>query len=210
MDKALGLLEVRGLSCAVEAADAMVKAADVTLVELETARGNGMMTIKVTGNVSAVSASIESGKAVAAMFGALVSADVIARPAKDIGKVFLQDGQKERPVFFREKQLEEVKEESDAGTEETALAAEPPTESAETVQDDGPAETQEFSAPVLEETQTVEAAAEVPELTEQKQTAVAGKAKQKHRQRRARESKKSQAYAEPQPAPSEELIEENT
>lgn len=46
MEKSLGLIEVRGLSSAIEVADCMVKAADVVLLGLEAARGNGMMTVK--------------------------------------------------------------------------------------------------------------------------------------------------------------------
>ena len=53
MEKSLGLVEVRGLSCAIEVADAMVKAANAGLDELEAARGTGMMAIKVRGDVRA-------------------------------------------------------------------------------------------------------------------------------------------------------------
>jgi microcompartment protein CcmL/EutN len=88
MEKSLGLVEVTGLSSAVEAADAMVKAANVALIGLEPARGNGMMTIKVTGDVGAVKAAVEVGKAAALACSAFVSADVIARPASSTGDFF--------------------------------------------------------------------------------------------------------------------------
>ena len=65
VEKSLGLVEVRGLSCAIEVADAMVKAANVVLDELEAARGNGMMTVKVRGDVGAVRAAVEAGDATA-------------------------------------------------------------------------------------------------------------------------------------------------
>lgn len=89
MEKSLGLIEVRGLSCAIEAADAMVKAANVVLDELEAARGSGMMTVKVSGDVGAVRAAVEAGKATALPYGALVSADVIARPHEATGTCFI-------------------------------------------------------------------------------------------------------------------------
>ena len=69
MEKSLGLIEVRGMSCAIEAADAMVKAANVVLDELEAARGSGMMTVKVSGDVGAVRAAVEAGKATALSYG---------------------------------------------------------------------------------------------------------------------------------------------
>ena len=101
MEKSLGLIEVRGLSCAIEVADAMVKAANVVLDELEAARGNGMMTVKVSGDVGAVRAAVEAGKATALSYGALVSADVIARPHEATGTCFIHaQGEKERPNFY--------------------------------------------------------------------------------------------------------------
>lgn len=101
MEKALGLVEVAGLSSAIETADVMAKAANVELVELEAARGSGMMTIKVNGDVGAVRAAVEAGKAAAMSFGALVSVDIIARPNEDTGRVFVRyPGKKERPNFY--------------------------------------------------------------------------------------------------------------
>lgn len=101
MEKSLGLIEVRGLSCAIEAADAMVKAANVVLDELEAARGSGMMTVKVSGDVGAVRAAVEAGKATALSYGALVSADVIARPHETTGTYFIHaQGEKEQPNFY--------------------------------------------------------------------------------------------------------------
>ena len=61
MKQALGLVEIAGLCIAVAAADAMVKAANVELVELEPAKGGGYMTIKVVGNVGAVNAAVMAG-----------------------------------------------------------------------------------------------------------------------------------------------------
>lgn len=101
MEQSLGLVEVKGLCSAIETADVMVKAANVTLVELEAARGSGMMTIKVVGDVGAVKAAVEAGRANALADGSLVSVDVIARPTKELGDVFIRyPGKKEKPNFY--------------------------------------------------------------------------------------------------------------
>jgi microcompartment protein CcmL/EutN len=103
MEKSLGLVEVTGLSSAIEVADAMVKAANVTLVELEAARGSGMMTVKVSGDVGAVKAAVEAGRAAALAYGALVSTDVIARPGGSTGDFFVRyPGDKAHPMYYGE------------------------------------------------------------------------------------------------------------
>ncbi len=80
---ALGMIETRGLVGAVEAADAMVKAAKVTLVQRELS-GAGLVTVMVRGEVGAVKAAVEAGQAGARRVGELVSSHVIARPADDL------------------------------------------------------------------------------------------------------------------------------
>lgn len=101
MEQSLGLVEVKGLSSAIETADVMVKAANVTLVELEAAKGSGMMTVKVVGDVGAVKAAVEAGRAAALACGDLVSVDVIARPAGSTGDIFVRyPGKKEKPNFY--------------------------------------------------------------------------------------------------------------
>lgn len=101
MEKSLGLVEVTGLSSAVETADAMIKAANVELIGLEAARGSGMMTVKVIGDVGAVKAAVEDGKACAMTFGALVSFDVIARPIESTGDMFVRTaGDTASPMFY--------------------------------------------------------------------------------------------------------------
>lgn len=89
MMKALGFIETMGLLPAIEAADAMLKAADVRLVEKSLASG-GLVTITVTGEVAAVKASVDAGAAaVARIQGArLVSKHVIARPDDELEKIF--------------------------------------------------------------------------------------------------------------------------
>ncbi len=81
--QALGLIETAGLVAGIEAADAAVKAADVILVGYELARGGGLVTVKVRGNVSAVQAAVSAGAAAARAIGRVVSTHVIPRPHAD-------------------------------------------------------------------------------------------------------------------------------
>ena len=80
---ALGMVETRGLVAAIEAADAMVKAANVQLVGKEQV-GGGLVTVMVRGDVGAVKASVEAGGAAAKRVGELVSVHVIPRPHEDV------------------------------------------------------------------------------------------------------------------------------
>jgi ethanolamine utilization protein EutM len=80
---ALGLIETRGLVAAIEAADAMVKAANVTLIGKETI-GGGYVTIMVRGDVGAVKAATDAGAAAAEKIGEMVSVHVIPRPHNDV------------------------------------------------------------------------------------------------------------------------------
>lgn len=81
--KALGLIETRGLVGAIEAADAMVKAASVTLIGKEKI-GGGYVTVMVRGDVGAVKAATDAGAAAARKVGEVVSVHVIPRPHSDI------------------------------------------------------------------------------------------------------------------------------
>lgn len=81
--KALGLVETRGLVGAIEAADAMVKAASVTLIGKEKI-GGGYVTVMVRGDVGAVKAATDAGAAAARKVGEVVSVHVIPRPHSDI------------------------------------------------------------------------------------------------------------------------------
>jgi len=81
-ERALGLLETRGLVAALEAADAMVKAAQVILVGKEITDA-AMVTIKVVGEVGAVKSALEAGSAAAAKVGELVSTHLIPRPHEE-------------------------------------------------------------------------------------------------------------------------------
>ena len=88
MKQALGLLEVQGLSTAVVAADTMAKAANVRLLEVENTKGSGYMTIKVTGDVGAVNASVQAGRQTAIENRKLVSWKVIPRPSDYVEHTF--------------------------------------------------------------------------------------------------------------------------
>ena len=80
---ALGMIETRGLVGAIEAADAMVKAANVTLIGKEQI-GGGYVTVMVRGDVGAVKAATDAGAAAAGRVGDLVSVHVIPRPHGDV------------------------------------------------------------------------------------------------------------------------------
>ena len=80
---ALGMIETKGLVAAIEAADAMVKAANVTLIGKEHI-GGGLVTVMVRGDVGAVKAATDAGAAASERVGELVSVHVIARPHGEI------------------------------------------------------------------------------------------------------------------------------
>ncbi|CRH92341.1 MULTISPECIES: ethanolamine utilization microcompartment protein EutM [Streptococcus] len=81
--EALGMIETKGLVGAIEAADAMVKAANVTLVGKELV-GGGLVTVLVRGDVGAVKASTDAGAAAAQRIGELISVHVIPRPHTEV------------------------------------------------------------------------------------------------------------------------------
>ena len=80
---ALGMVETRGLVAAIEAADAMVKAANVQLVGKEQI-GGGLVTVMVRGDVGAVKAATDAGAAAAEKIGELISVHVIPRPHTEV------------------------------------------------------------------------------------------------------------------------------
>ena len=87
--QALGMIETKGLVASIEAADAMVKAANVTLVGKEHV-GGGLVTVMVRGDVGAVKASVEAGASAAKRVGELVSSHVIASPHNDVEGILPQ------------------------------------------------------------------------------------------------------------------------
>lgn len=105
--QALGMIETKGLIGAIEAADAMTKAANVTLIGKEKV-GSGLITVMITGDVGAVKAAVDAGAAAAEQVGHLVGVHVIARPHDEIENI-LKKEVVEKDVI--EETIEEVVEE---------------------------------------------------------------------------------------------------
>ena len=82
----LGMIETKGLIGAIEAADAMVKAANVTLIGTQKI-GSGLVTVMVRGDVGAVKSATEAGNAAAARLGEVIAVHVIPRPHSDVEKI---------------------------------------------------------------------------------------------------------------------------
>ena len=86
--EALGMIETRGYVGSVEASDAMVKAANVTLVKTISI-GGGLITVLATGDVGSVKAAVDAGAKAAGKVGELISSHILARPHEDLMKVFI-------------------------------------------------------------------------------------------------------------------------
>ena len=86
-NNAIGLIETKGYVAALAAADAMVKAANVTIVGREEV-GDGLVAVTIIGDVGAVKAATEAGSEAASQVGELVSVHVIPRPHVEVGKHF--------------------------------------------------------------------------------------------------------------------------
>ncbi|MBB4301444.1 microcompartment protein CcmL/EutN [Rhodobium orientis] len=86
-EQSLGLIETIGLTAAVEAADAAVKAANVRLVGYELAKGEGMTVVKLLGDVGAIKAAVSAGAAAAGRVNRVISTKVIARPAAALSRL---------------------------------------------------------------------------------------------------------------------------
>ena len=84
--EALGMVETRGLVAAIEAADAMVKAANVELIGTEKI-GSGLVSVMVRGDVGAVKAAVETGSSSAGSLGEVIATHVIPRPHNDVEKI---------------------------------------------------------------------------------------------------------------------------
>ncbi|WP_423410404.1 BMC domain-containing protein [Heyndrickxia sp. MSNUG] len=116
MGRALGMIETRGLIGSIEAADAMLKSADVTLLRQEKVDA-ALVTVLIKGDVSAVQAAVEAGSAAAARVGELVSAHVIPHPDEEVGKVLFTDKKEETP-----KPADPVVKQEETVSTETAIA----------------------------------------------------------------------------------------
>ncbi len=86
VQQALGMVETRGLVAAIEAADAMLKAANVELVGTEKI-GSGLVSVMVRGDVGAVKAAVETGAQAARAQGEVIATHVIPRPHADVEKI---------------------------------------------------------------------------------------------------------------------------
>ena len=84
--EALGMVETRGLVAAIEAADSMLKAANVELVGTEKI-GSGLVSVMVRGDVGAVKSAVEAGGASATKLGEIIATHVIPRPHDDVEKI---------------------------------------------------------------------------------------------------------------------------
>ena len=89
--QALGMIETKGFVAALAAADAMVKAANVTITQREEV-GDGLVSVVISGDVGAVKAATEAGAETATQVGELVSVHVIPRPHQDLDKHFTATG----------------------------------------------------------------------------------------------------------------------
>lgn len=87
MKEAIGVVETRSLVGAMEAADAMVKAADVRLLDFQFV-GSGLVAVVVTGDVAAVKSAVDTGREEAARVSEVISTNVIPRPHDEVGKIF--------------------------------------------------------------------------------------------------------------------------
>jgi ethanolamine utilization protein EutM len=108
-DRALGMVETRGLVASIEAADAMVKAAKVQLIGKEKVQG-GLVTILVEGETAAVKSAIDAGAAAAQRIGELVSTHIIPRPDDQVEFILTKTvSVKEKPARVDEKLISEKK-----------------------------------------------------------------------------------------------------
>ena len=88
MSEALGMIETKGYVGSVEASDAMVKAANVTLIKT-VAIGGGLITVIAQGDVGSIKAAVDAGAKAAAKVGELVSSHIIARPHEELLAAFI-------------------------------------------------------------------------------------------------------------------------
>ena len=146
-NQALGMVETRGLVASIEAADAMVKAAKVTLISKEKITA-GLVTIMVAGETAAVKSAVDAGAAAAQRVGELVSTHVIPRPDDQINDIVagiydskgIIDSKSEIPAFKKEKRKVDKKKIRDLKAKEKKVDLEevipemPPEESTSTIE----------------------------------------------------------------------------
>ena len=89
MSEAIGMVETKGYVGSVEASDAMVKAANISLIK-SISIGGGLVTVLARGDVGSVKAAVDAGAKAAGKIGELVSSHIIARPHEDLLKTFVK------------------------------------------------------------------------------------------------------------------------
>ncbi len=87
MQEAIGMVEAKSLVAAMEAADSMLKVANVKILDFQIV-GSGLVSVTVSGDVAAVTAAVETGRERAAAIAEVISANVIARPSEEVAKLF--------------------------------------------------------------------------------------------------------------------------
>ena len=102
MQQALGLIETRGAVAAIEAADAMVKAAKVKFLGRQKVKA-GLMAVMVSGDVGAVKAAVDAGTAAGKRVGEIVSSHVIPRPHEDIASIIPAGPEEKKPLEKKQK-----------------------------------------------------------------------------------------------------------
>jgi ethanolamine utilization protein EutM len=102
MRQALGLIETRGLVAAIEAADAMVKAAKVRFLGRQKVKA-GLVAVMVSGDVGAVKAAVDAGTAAGKLVGEVVSSHVIPRPHEDIDFIIPTGQEEDKPPKNKQK-----------------------------------------------------------------------------------------------------------
>ena len=125
MKSALGLIETIGLAAAIEAADAAVKSANVTLLGYENTKGSGKITVKFTGNVGAVKAAVSAGVAAASRVGQVYGQQVIPRPHDGIEPLIQNVNRGPVAELETETEAEVVEEETAVSTPEPEETANP-------------------------------------------------------------------------------------
>ena len=139
LEYALGLIETKGLVGAIEAADAMVKAANVRLIGKERVDA-ALITVKVVGETAAVRSAVDAGAAAAKRVGELISSHVIPRPSDDIEDLIFAKASRTKEEIESELGVhpspvippEEIANEAEGGVEEpVALAEQPPLQLSE-------------------------------------------------------------------------------
>lgn len=88
MNKALGIIEIKGLASAIVVSDTMIKSASIKIVELENTKGLGYITIKILGSASSTKSALINGRKIALKSNAFISSKAILNPSKDLNLKF--------------------------------------------------------------------------------------------------------------------------